>query len=324
MSDTSDSQMKLNRRTLLRNFGVAAVASASTAQTVSASSTQSWDQTFEPRVVKADIADKPEVKTAKIKIHENGSVSKTLALDRDKVTSGSESKKTTYSLNLTPKSESVSAQSTQSSSITPADLTAEIEKPAESDGQASTSGLDEPSAGGYDAVYYGQTESQECGPLARTIVKDDNGSDWDHDRESVDGEACEGETWDEKFEPFCEVQKRFTGNCEVPDAFNTEWNNQGDFEDGDTAGTIWDCPDFPAVSGTVVTAHNVEASGSDVNFNAAHGVAPGINWSEYDLDQNGIANAANDLGNLLTGGILAPFSWAVSTWLLEDNANTLG
>lgn len=183
----------------------------------------------------------------------------------------------------------------------------------------STSGLDEPSVGGYDTIYYGETKSQECGPLARTTVQD-SGYGWSHDRDHVDGDACDGETWDQKFKDFCIIQKQFTGNCNVPDVFDTDWNNKYDYNDNDAAGTIWSCPNFPAVSGTVVTAHDVEANGSSVEFNASFSIAQGINWDKYDPDQNGIANAAFDLANLLSGGVIAPFSWALAKWLLDYNS----
>lgn len=321
MSNPNNPLQEINRRSVLRNIGITSVAAFSGVGTVAAADSQTSDQTIEPRTYEADIESYQEVQTAEITLQESGCVTKTLEIDTDIGSNdgqnSSEPTNTTYSLNLKADSDDVSAQSGQSEVRGPEDLTAGFAKEEQQAGGVNAQGLSKrPSLSGDDAVYYGQTESQECGPLARTNVRKD-GSSFDADRDGVDGEACEGETWDQKFKSFCQVQRQFTGNCEVPDAFNTEWNGHVKEASNDKAGTIWGCPNFPAVSGTVVTAQYVEARGSNVRYLKTHGIVPKPpRWDSYELDMNGVANVATDLASLMPG--IAPFTWALSLWLLAD------
>lgn len=167
---------------------------------------------------------------------------------------------------------------------------------------------------------------QECGPLARTNMFEYPGSYFLDGRETVNGDACEGEQWDEKFDYFCPIQEAALGHCNVQGAFNTDWHVRGAVGSGQYAGSVFSCSNFPAIPDTVVSAHSVEVSNGSVTYDAAHGILYGtMDWSDYDFAQNGIVNAAVDIGVLAhpLGASVRSFSWALAVYLLSDEANVV-
>lgn len=186
----------------------------------------------------------------------------------------------------------------------------------------------EPSLGSRDVAVYGQTESQECGPLARTaVVADRTSSGYIYnetaDRESVDGNACRGHEWDGKFEAFCDYLGWIPGyDCGVPRVFDTSWHVEGTGFDSAGAQTVYACYDFPAVPDTVVVAQDVGIDdGPSVEYSAAIGVSTEDDISDYDWDSNGIANLVVDGidAALGTGRWSQAFTLAVSAYLLEQD-----
>lgn len=194
-------------------------------------------------------------------------------------------------------------------------------------------GIDgQPATGTRDYAAYGQTESQECGPLARTTVLSDaytsSYGTWFYDatadRESVGGSACAGHRWNAKFEAFCTYLGFVPGyDCAIPSAFDTDWNVHSADRRGTRSGTVFTCGNFPAIPDTVVTAHDVTMTdgngGVGVEFDSVVGVAPYNDFSDYDFDVNGISNLVVDGLSAVFPGLDSVYSYALATYLLDHH-----
>lgn len=332
----------IDRRSVLRTFGAGTALALGGIPSVTAAG--------RPRPVvpegtyAADAGGRPEVDSAAVVVHEGGSVSGHLRLDGDALaarrrTAGPESASgtvSTYSVGLTHRGRAADharavARGRPDAVALDATVSA-ADREAVDRGVSVQSHLDgideEPPTLGRDVAAFGQTQSQECGPLARTSVLADvagPGSafeDVTDYRESVDGSACTGHEWDATFEAFCDYLGWIPGyDCGVPSAFDTTWHVDAANRDGTIAQTQFSCSNFPAIPDTVVSVHQVEllaGSGSvpDVGFDYTVGVVDETDFSDYDLDQNGIANLLVDGLSVLYPAD-STFSYALAVYLLD-------
>lgn len=197
---------------------------------------------------------------------------------------------------------------------------------------------DRPSSGSRDVAAYGQTESQECSALARTLVRADELStpygvyptNTVADRQTVDGDACTGHEWNAKFESFCTFLSALGQSCAVPDAFDTTWRVADATFDGYTrAQSLFTCSDFPAIPDTVATVQDLELrrSGGSWTFSFDHavGVLPGAEVRDYgEFDANALANLAVDgFAALFPDAVVTTYSYALGAWLLTSSAGVV-
>lgn len=343
------SNRSIDRRSVLKQLGTGSVIAIGATGTVSGQdSTPEYvidpGSTFEP-----DVSGHPGVETAELTVHE-ASISTHVRLDVETL-SAKGSKEAGSSL----ETHNDTTASGVSLSLDPDELPRpskagkgavrahsereisddllQVEQSRRSSGDLTTHGHrdgmdDEPSTGWRDFAVYGQTESQECGPLARTsVLANQTSSGYVYnetaDRESVDGNACRGHDWDAKFEDFCDYLGWIPGyDCGVPRVFDTSWHVEGTGFDSSSAQTVYACYDFPAVPDTVVAAHDVEiVDGPGVEFDHTVGVSNEDDISDYGWDTNGIANLIVDgidtyLG---TGRWSQWFTLAVGSYLLKSD-----
>ncbi|WP_049920050.1 twin-arginine translocation signal domain-containing protein [Halobiforma nitratireducens] len=112
---------------------------------------------------------------------------------------------------------------------------------------------DEPELGNLgDAATWVQTESSECGPLARTnlaVEYTPTSGDFDIDDsigifETADGETCDGEEFGDRF-PCSDLPPGI--DCDIPDAFNTTWHvDSSDYSLTSAEGDYYN-NDFPII-----------------------------------------------------------------------------
>lgn len=295
--------------------------------------------TFEP-----DTSGLPDVREAVIRINEAGAISKQLTVeqpkDPDEVGSSDDGAPgTSYSLNLAPAGQGIDAATVENGTPRKADFTVELERSdlsADSSDVGATGGIpDEPDPGFDDWSAYVNTNSQECGALARTRVDGSTyggETSYDAGRDAASGDACDGEKWDEKFEVFCDVLDPMPGlTCQVPDAFDTNWyadatasrDNGGSYE----AGTFFTCPNFPAIPDTAFSSQYVEVDeGSTTNvveWKTKTGALNGAVPRDVDLDMNEIVNTITKSLNLVLGVGTVGYSWALTSYLLDHDADVV-
>jgi hypothetical protein len=340
----SDDQLNVDRRSLLKYAGVSSGVVFSGLAQPAAANRSGADPSVEPQEFRPDISDMPNVEEALIRINEDATVTKRMRINRSKEQNGpgtydrSDPEAASYSLNLSPSAVQASSTSIEADKPEAAPLTAELNKQETTVSservRTMDSGIpDEPDPGYSDWVAYVHTASQECGPLARTNVTGSSfGSStfFDDDREMVDGDACDGEKWDEKFEAFCDVLDPIPGlTCQVPDAFNTNWyvksdaskDNGGSYE----AATFFTCPNFPAIPDTAFSAQHikVEDNGDIIDTSTTTGALNGAAPRDIDLDMNEIVNIfTKGVGSVIGTGTVV-YSWALTTYLLQHDAATI-
>ncbi|ADD05733.1 uncharacterized protein Nmag_2166 [Natrialba magadii ATCC 43099] len=103
-----------------------------------------------------------------------------------------------------------------------------------------------------DAATWVQTESSECGPLARTnlaIEYTPTSGDYDIDDsigifETADGETCDGEEFGDRF-PCSDLPPGV--DCDIPDAFNTTWHVDSSDDSLTSAEAEYYNNDFPII-----------------------------------------------------------------------------
>lgn len=363
MSDSSSSP--IDRRRVLKHLGTGSVVGIATTGTATGQRQERGrgrgrrrgrgevpdhplepESTFEP-----DVGEQPGVETAELTVHE-GSITTRVRLDGETLASTASTKDdatgTTHGggtvtgvrLGLEPdelprprngNGQRAAAATADESS----DDLLQVDRERRSVGDVTIQGhvdgmADEPSTGSRDVAVYGQTASQECGPLARTTVRADRTASGGTDNETpsrdhVDGNACQGHEWNGKFEAFCDYLGWIPGyDCGVPSVFDTSWHIEGTGFDGSSAQTLYACYDFPAVPDTVVVAQDVELEDGQplaVSYESTIGVSTEDEISDYDWDSNGIANLVMDgIGAVLaTGGWSQAFTLALSAYLLEQD-----
>ena len=326
-----------------------------------------------------DECDRPEVTSAEVVIHEDGSVSEHLHVDphelarRREGDADRETRRplTTYSVELELAEAGPDRGRALATCGTDDDGLRAVVKardrtvdeaavgtdrdgagPASDDAAAGRPqyGLtEEPALGAADCVAYGQTESQECGPLVRTNVaavlddtEDPTGDPFaavTADREAVDGDACVGDVWDASFAVLCDFFGALPGyDCEVPSVFDTSWNVAFAEQTGRCARSVFTCEDFPLAPDTVVVAHEValttgtgtdcRGSGTDadgaidvgVEFHSTIGVAPPAGVRAYDFDANGVTNLVVDGLAAVFPELDAEYSYALAAFLLKHDS----
>lgn len=180
---------------------------------------------------------------------------------------------TSYSISLDPDAaeKAVSDDSTveaaasggQASSLDQDDFTIEkksVDGISLDQGGVSAQGLSEPNYGGnWDGGAWVETNSSECGTLARSTSVWDN--DWNSDHyefgnnsivtNTVNGAPCDGESFGDRF-PCAEIP--YIIDCSVPDEFNTTWYTQS-YDCGKSNGDLthsasFQNTDFPLIAET--------------------------------------------------------------------------
>lgn len=333
--------MNIDRRSVLKYAGVSSAVLGGLSQTVAADRSEE-DPSVEPQEFRPNISDMPNVEKAVIRINEDATVTKRMRIRKPKkqnsagTYSNGDSNSVNYSLNLSPSAVQASSTPIRADKPGAAPLTAEVNKQeaAVSSERVRTmdSGIpDKPDPGFSDWVAFVNTSSQECGALARTNV---NGSSYGSstyfydDRDMVSGDACDGEKWDEKFEAFCDVLRPIPGaTCQVPDAFNTNWyvRGEGSQDNGGSyeAATFFTCPNFPAIPDTAFSAQHLKADddGRIIDWSTTTGALKGAVPRDIDLDANEILNMINKgVGSVLGVGTVV-YSWALTTYLLQHDAD---
>jgi hypothetical protein len=341
----SKKNFRIDRRSLLKYSAVASGAIfGGVGQTAAAGDSNRRTPSVEPRTFELDTSGMSDVQEATIRLNEEGTISKQLKVKVPKSSDEVRSSEKgpvgkSYSLNLTPASQGIEPATAEDGSPENLEFTAELSRndlSADSDDVRTMGGIpDEPDPGYDDWSAFVNTNSQECGALARTKVDGSvYGGDTSYDvgRDMASGDACDGEKWDEKFKAFCDVLNPIPGlTCQVPDAFNTNWyadatssqDNGGSYE----AGTFFTCPNFPAIPDTAFSSQYMKVGeGSDANViewktktGALNGAAP----RDIDLDMNEIVNTITKGLNGVLGVGTVGYSWAVTTYLLGHNADVV-